>query len=309
MNSLHKKGDWNRRIIRSGYWQLYLLLLIPLLFLIVFKYIPMGGISIAFFDYNIFGGLAESEFVGLKHFKDLFSDPMFIRAFKNTLFINVYKLAFWIPLPLMLAVMFNELRVGPYRKIVQTVANFPHFLSWVIVGGIFLRLLSVNDGAINEIIKLFGGDPVKFMYSKSLFPSVLVWSSMWKEIGFGTVVYMGVIVSIDPALYEAAMMDGASKWRQTLHITLPNLVGTMMVLLVTNLGSLLTNSFEQILVMYNEAVFDVADVISTYVYRIGIGGMEYSYSTAVNVFNGVIGFILVMGSNATCRKFFNRSLW
>lgn len=303
------KHKWRSLIIKGGYWQLYLMLLIPVIFLIIFKYLPMAGVTIAFYDYNIFAGLDNSKFVGIKHFTEMFSDQSFLRALRNTLFINLFKLMFWVPLPLILAIMFNELKDGLYKKAVQTITYFPHFLSWVIVGGIFLKFLAVNDGIVNNLIQSLGMKPVRFMYDKNLFPSVLVASSMWKEVGFGTVIYMGVLAGIDPCLYESAMLDGASKFKQAWYITLPSLVNTMMVVLIIDLGNLLTNSFEQILVMYNESVYQVADVISTYVYRIGIGNMSYSYSTAVNLFNGVISFILVMSTNALCRRFFNKSLW
>jgi putative aldouronate transport system permease protein len=294
---------------RQGYLELYLLLLVPLILLIVFKYIPMVGIVMAFQDYNIFEGIFKSEFIGLEHFRRIFSNPDFYKVLWNTLFINIYKLFFWIPLPVILAILISEIYNVKLKKIVQTAVYLPHFLSWVIVGGIFTSLLAVNGGMVNEIIRRFGGTPIRFMYEKRVFREIIVVSAMWKEVGFGTVVYLGAIAGIDTQMFEAAVIDGASRIKQIWYITIPSIISTVMVILIMSLGSLLSNSFEQIFVMYNPAVYDVADVISTYVYRYGLGQMEYGYSTAVGLFNGVVGFILVLSANTMCKKFFDKTLW
>lgn len=293
---------------REGYGELYLILLPALLLLFVFKYVPMGGIIIAFQDFNIFAGIAQSPFVGVKHFQELFTNEEFYRILRNTLIINFYKLLFWIPLPAVVAIMLNEVRILLFKKLVQTTIYLPHFLSWVIVGGIFVNLLS-TDGAVNEFLSKLSMAPISFMLDPDYFRHVIVASAMWKEVGWGTIVYLAAITAINPELYEVAMIDGASKLKQLIHVTIPCLTSTIVLMTLLSLGNILTNSFEQILVMYNAAVYNVADVIETYVFRIGIGQMQYSYTTAVGLFSGLVGFVLVMSANAASRKFLGRSIW
>ncbi|WP_127582475.1 ABC transporter permease [Paenibacillus koleovorans] len=294
---------------REGYGALYLILLPPLLLLFLFKYVPMAGIMIAFQDFNIFQGVMSSPFVGLAHFEELFRSEPFYRILSNTLIINFYKLLFWVPLPVLTAILLNEVRVLVFKRTVQTIVYLPHFLSWVIVGGIFVNLLATNGGLVNDLLLMFGLPPIRFMLEPSYFRHIVVASAMWKEVGWGTVIYLAAIAGINPQLYEAAMMDGASKLRQLWHVTLPGLSSTIMLMAILSLGHILTNSFEQILVMYNPAVYEVADVIETYVFRIGIGQMQYSYTTAVGLFTGVVGLILVLTSNALSRRFFGKGLW
>ncbi len=296
-------------IRRNEYMTLYLFLLPALVFLIIFSYIPMGGLVIAFQDFNVFKGIGGSPFVGMANFEKAFSDPFFLRALRNTVFINTYKLLYWIPLPLIMAIMINELHFMPFRKTVQTIVYMPHFLSWVIVGGIFTQLLTVNGGAVNKILAAFGIQPVRFLTDANWFRETLIWSSMWKEAGWGTIVYLAAITAVDPSLYEAATIDGASKWLRIWKITIPSVANTVAIVLMLSLGNLLGNSFEQILVMYNSIVYETADVIGTYTYRIGIGQMQYSYSAAIGMFNSVVGFTLVVSMNALCRKFLDRSIW
>ena len=302
-------AQWWSTIRRNEYTTLYLFLLPALVCLLIFSYIPMGGLVIAFQDFNIFKGIAGSEWVGLDNFREAFTDPFFLRALRNTLVINSYKLLYWIPLPLCMALMINELNFMPFRKTVQTVIYMPHFLSWVIVGGIFTQLLTVNGGAVNKILANFGIQPVHFLTDANWFRETIVWSSMWKEAGWGTIVYLAAITAVDPSLYEAATIDGASKWRRIWTITVPSVSGTVVIVLMLSLGNLLGNSFEQILVMYNSIVYETADVIGTYTYRIGIGQMKYSYSAAIGMFNSVVGFTLVVTMNALTRKFLDRSIW
>lgn len=298
-----------RSIRQNEYLTLYLFLLPAVVLVVVFCYVPIGGLMIAFQDFNIFKGIGGSPFVGLENFRKAFSDPYFLRALKNTLIINSYKLLYWIPLPLILALMINEIGFMPLRKTVQTVLYMPHFLSWVIVGGIFTSLLTVNGGVVNKLLTSLGMKPIRFLTDGNWFREVLVWSSMWKEAGWGTIVYLAAITAVDPVLYEAALIDGASKWRRIWNITIPALASTIVIVLMLSLGNLLGNSFEQILVMYNSTVYDTADVIGTYTYRIGIGQMQYSYSSAIGMFNSVVGFTLVVTTNALCRRFLDRSIW
>lgn len=303
------KESFLGRVRRESWVELYLFLLPAVVVTFIFKYIPMNGIVIAFQDYNIFKGISESPFVGLKHFQNVFSNPDFFRVLRNTLVINLYKIVFWVPLPLVLALMIHEIRPGVFRRTAQTVIYLPHFLSWVIVGGIFVNILSVNGGLVNRLLGNLGIEPIAFMMDKNWFREVIVWSSMWKEAGWGTIVYLAAIVALDPQQFEAARIDGASKWKQIRYITLPGVANTIILVLMMSLGNLLTNSFEQILIMYNPAVYDTADVINTYVYRYGVGQMQYSYASAIGLFNSLVGFVLVVGTNALCRKFLDRSIW
>lgn len=294
---------------RESWWELYLFLLPAVAITVVFKYIPMNGIIIAFQDYNIFAGISGSSFVGLKHFEAAFSNPEFYRVLRNTLVINLYKLVYWVPLPLVLALMINEVRCRAFRRVVQTTVYLPHFLSWVIVGGVFSSMLAVNGGLVNRMLSLVGVGPIRFMMDEGWFREVLVWSSMWKEAGWGTIVYLASISALDPQQYEAAVIDGASKWKQVWYITLPGVANTIILVLMMSLGNLLNNSFEQILIMYNPSVYNTADVINTYVYRHGVGMMEYGYSSAIGLFNSLVGFVLVMSMNALCRRYLDRSIW
>ncbi|MBC8059959.1 MAG: sugar ABC transporter permease [Clostridiaceae bacterium] len=296
-------------IIRERYWELYLMLVPSVLILIIFKYVPMNGLIIAFQQYNIFDGILKSPFIGMENFKELFNNQEFYTVFRNTLLINSYKLLFYIPIPVLLALFINDVKNAAVRKAIQTTIYLPHFLSWVIVGGIFVNVLAVNGGIVNNLIVALGGEPLKFMYDKSLFRGVLITSSIWKEAGWATVIYLAAIAGVDLQMYEAAVIDGASKIKQIWYITLPSISTTIILVLLMSLGNILTNSFEQILVMYNPSVYEVADVINTYVYRHGVGQMEYSYTTAVGLFNSVVGFALVMSTNSICRKYLDRSLW
>lgn len=303
--SVRTKG----RFAREGYGQLYLLLLPSLALLVIFKYLPMGGLVIAFQDYNIFQGVRDSEWVGVRHFQELFGSEEFGRVLRNTLIINFYKLLFWVPLPALFAILLNEVRQLWFRKTIQTTLYMPHFLSWVIVGGIFVNLLQTNGGLVNDLIASMGGERVSFMLEPGYFRHIVVASAMWKEVGWGTIVYLAAIAGINPQQYEAAVMDGASRVQQIWYVTIPGIASTVVLMAMMSLGHVLSNSFEQILVMYNAAVYDVADVLETYIFRNGIGQMQYSYTTAVGIFSGVVGFALVVTTNAVCRKYFGRGMW
>ena len=307
MKKQPKKMTW-KQMKREGYIELYLMMIPVLVILIIFKYIPMNGILIAFQDFNIFKGILGSEFIGFQNFQTMFSDRDFLRALRNTFAINLYKMCFYIPLPIVLALLLNE--VGKkFRNTMQTVVYLPHFLSWVIVGGIFDNILSVNGGMVNEMIKSIGGSPVRFLYDSKYFIHVIAFSAMWKEVGWGSIVYLGAIGSIDPEIYEAARVDGASRLQQMIRITIPNITSTIVLMLLMSLSNILGNSFEQVLIMYNPAVYDVADIINTYVYRVGVNNMQYGYASAVGLFNGFVGFLFLITANALCRKFLDRSIW
>lgn len=287
----------------------YYLLLLPGIFItILFKYVPMHGLVIAFKDFNIFDGIFKSPWVGFEHFGKLFGDVEFYKVFANTLIISVYKIVFLFPLPIVFALLLNEAGNMFFKRTIQTVIYLPHFLSWVIVSGLFVTVLGVN-GAVNQVIEPILGYPVRFFMDKSIFRGVLVATAGWKEVGWGTIVYLAAITGIDPELYEAATVDGANKWKQTIYITIPGITSTIILMFILRLGSILEAGFEQILVMYNPTVYDVADIISTYVYRIGLGQMNYSFGTAVGLFNSIVSFIMILSGNKICRKFLGKSIW
>jgi putative aldouronate transport system permease protein len=290
-------------------WDLYLMLIPGLVFLAIFKYTPMYGIIIAFKDFNIFDGMRASPWVGLDNFERLIDSPEFARVFRNTLIISIYKIVFLFPIPIILAILLNELKNMIFKRSVQTIIYLPHFLSWVIVSGLFIDLLSTNGGLVNKLIVHFGGEPIAFFMDTRVFRSLLVTSAGWKESGWNTIIYLAAITAIDPQLYEAAKIDGAGRFRQIWHITLPGMTPVIALMLILRLGNILEAGTEQILVMYNAIVYSVADVIGTFVYRIGLGQQDYSFTTAVGLFDSVVGFILIITGNYLSRKFLKRSIW
>ncbi|SHJ13213.1 carbohydrate ABC transporter membrane protein 1, CUT1 family [Clostridium amylolyticum] len=290
-------------------WDLYLLLVPGLVTLFIFKYTPMYGLIIAFQDFNIFSGITGSEWVGLANFRKLFSSPEFLNVFRNTLIISVSKIIFLFPLPIILAILLNEIKNLIFKKSVQTVIYLPHFISWVIVSGLFMNLLSVNGGIVNTIISKFGGQPIAFFMEPSKFRPLLVITEGWKEVGWGTIVYLAAITGIEQEQYEAAKIDGANKLQQILSITIPGIAPTIVLMFILRLGSVLEAGTEQIMVMYNAVVYNVSDVIGTYVFRVGLGTSDYSFSTAVGLFNSVVSFMLVVGGNYLCKKFLDKSIW
>ncbi|NQX67630.1 sugar ABC transporter permease [Paenibacillus alba] len=290
-------------------WDLYLALIPGIAFLLLFKYTPMYGIIIAFKDFNIFEGMSASPWVGWKHFEKLISSASFLQVFQNTLLISVYKIVFLFPLPIIIAILLNELKHIAFKRSVQTVIYLPHFLSWVIVSGLFIDLLSTNGGIVNKMIVALGGEPIRFFLDSHIFRSVLVASAGWKDLGWNTIIYLAALAGIDPGLYESAKMDGANRWKQIIHITLPGLLPIILLMFILRLGYVLEAGTEQVLVMYNPSVYNVADVIGTYVYRIGLGEQDYSFSTAVGVFESVVAFILIISGNSLSRKFFGRGIW
>lgn len=290
-------------------WDLYLMLVPGIVFLIIFKYTPMYGIIIAFKDFNIFDGMKASPWVGWDNFERLVSSEEFARVFRNTIIISLYKIIFLFPLPIIIAIMMNELRHMIFKRSIQTIVYLPHFLSWVIVSGLFIDLLSTNGGLVNKLIVALGGKPIAFFMDSSVFRSLLITSAGWKEVGWNMIIYLAAISAIDPQLYEAAKMDGAGRFRQIWHITVPGLVPIISLMFILRLGNILEAGTEQILVMYNAIVYNVADVIGTFVYRIGLGQQDYSFSTAVGLFESVIGFILIISGNYLSRKYLQRGIW
>jgi len=310
MRSKREAIKRSRRFLWQRQKYLYLMILPAFLFLIIFSYLPMYGITIAFQDYNPRLGFA-SPFVGLKHFQKLFTDMFFQRAFRNTVMINLYKLVFEFPAPIILALLINEIRRGSVKRVIQTITYMPHFLSWVIVAGFVITILSPNNGIIAVVSEYFTGtkSDLYMMINEKYFRGVLVGSSIWKEIGWSSIIYMAAISSVDPTLYEAAVCDGAGKAKQLWKITLPCIFPTIAVMLILRIGGMLGSDFEQVFAMANHNVYSVGDVISTYVYRAGLKGMAYSYGTAVGFSMSAIGFFLLTGANLISKKLLDTSLW
>ena len=311
-----KNGIINREYLKKLWLDvrqqkiLFFMLLPGIIYFVVYKYLPMFGLITAFKDYKLSKGMFESDWVGLRYFKFIFTqNPDFFRIVRNTLVISISKLIFGFPIPILLAIMLFELRNLKLRKLVQSAIYLPHFVSWVIFGGIVSQFLSPVSGFVNSIIKLFGGDPIYFLTEEFWFRKVIVISDIWKTMGWNSILYLAAVSGIDPTLYEAGILDGCN-WRQkTWYITLPSISETMVIMLLLNIGRLLEVGFEQVYVLYNSTVYSVGDVISTYVYRVGIGNSNFSMTTAVGMFQSVIGLILISSSNFLSRKLFDKSIW
>jgi len=294
---------------RSSLWQsvkrdkfLYLLALPGLLYFLLFRYGPMWGILIAFQEYSPYQGFWSSPWVGLEHFQRFFANPDFLILLRNTLAINFLNLAFFFPLPILLAVMLNEVRLQAYRRLVQSIVYLPHFLSWVIIVGITFLLFSLGDGIVNKLLVAAGFEKFDFLTNKSLFWLMLTVQSIWKDAGWGTILFLAAMASIDPQLYEAARMDGAGRFRQIWHVTLPGIRSVIVILLILRIGHIMDVGFEQVFLMMNGAVAEVADVFDTYVYRLGIRQGQFSFSTAVGFFKSVVGLLMVVAANRLAKK-------
>lgn len=304
-----KRHKWQKikTVLRN--FDLYLLLLPGLAFLFIFKYMPMYGLSIAFEKYSVFKGVTGSQWVGFYQFQRLFSSPQFFEVFRNTLLISLYKIVFTFPIPILIAVILNEIRLMAFKRTVQTVIYLPHFLSWVVVSGLVLEFLSPSNGMVNQLIVALGGKPISFLMDNHWFRTVLVGSEAWKEVGYSAIIYIASIAGIDQEQYEAARVDGAGRIKQIIHITIPNMWSIILLMFILRIGSVMEAGTEQILLLYNPTVYQSSDVIGTFVYRTGITQMDYSYSTAVGLFESVIGFILVMTGNLISKKSSGRSIW
>lgn len=272
----------------------------------------MFGIIIAFKNVSPFEGIQgilHNPWVGFDHFERFFSSVYFWNVLGNTVIISFYKLLFGFPAPIILALMINEVRKKWFKRTVQTISYLPHFISAVVVAGLVQHLLTTNGGLVNQLVVWFGGDPVNFLGTADYFRSVLVTSSVWQSVGWGSILYLAAMTGIDPQLYEAAIIDGAGKRRQIWHITLPGIVPVIVILLIYNIGGLLNAGFEQILLLYSPSVYRVADIIDTYVYREGLTSLQYSYSAAVGIFKNIVAMILILGANYIARKFNQTGIW
>lgn len=293
---------------------LYLMLIPGLILLAVFEFLPYYGITMAFKDYNIFAAdnplaaIAASEWVGFDQFKKLFGSSDFMRVLKNTIVINGLRIIILFPIPIIVAILLREVRNKKFASITQTAIYIPYFFSWAVISGIFTSLLG-SYGIVNTLITKLGFDRIGFFQDPEIFRGVLLFTDGWKSVGYNVVLFMATLVAISPELYEAAQIDGANKWQEILYITIPSILPTIVMVLILRVGNLLTKGFEQILVLYNPAVYDTADIIGTYVYRMGIGKMDFSRSAALGLFNSVVSAILVVSTNYISKKLVKRSLW
>jgi len=280
-----------------------LLMFIPgFLLILLFNYGPMYGLQIAFKDFKIMRGIWGSNWVGFEHFQRFFTSPVVLRVLKNTIEISLMRLVFGFPAPIILALLINELRDGFFKRFAQTVSYLPHFISWVIIAALVRALLSPSTGVVNAAIKALGFQPIYFLVSTTWFRPVLILSAIWKEVGWGSVLYLAALSSVDPTLYEAAIVDGATRIQRMRHISLPTIAPVMSIVLILNMGGILDAGFDQIFNMYNTNVFEVADIIDTYVYRAGLISYEYSFASAVGLFKSLVGLIMVLSTNAIVRR-------
>jgi len=282
---------------------LYLLALPGIVYFLIFKYVPMWGVVIAFQDYSPYLGMLQSKWVGFEHFVRFFSNPDFLVLFRNTMAISFLNLLFFFPLPIVLSLLLNEVTHQAFKRTIQSIVYLPHFLSWVIIVGITFLLLSQSSGIVNMLLEWAGFAKVDFLTNKDTFWALITAQNIWKETGWGTIIILAAIAAVDPQLYEAAKIDGASRLRQTWHITLPAIRNVIIVLLILRLGHIMDVGFEQIFLMMNGAVTEVADVFETYVYRNGIQNGQFSYSTAVGLFKSIVGLVLVILANKLAKKF------
>jgi putative aldouronate transport system permease protein len=300
------RKTWRQAFRRD--WQLYSLLVMPVLFLLVFRYLPMAGNVIAFRRFRPGSSMFGDEWVGLRYVELFLNDPNFWRAFWNTVILGILLVVVVSPLPIILALMINEMRSRRLKRVTQTITYLPHFMSIVVVAGIVLELTALN-GTVNQVVAGFGGDAISFMQEPGWFRPVFVTSEVWQTVGFGTILYLAAITTIDDQLYEAAQIDGANRWQQTWHVTLPGIRPMIVVLMVLNIGTFMAVGFEKVLLLYNPLTYPTGDVIATYVYRDGLSQGQYSYGAAIGLFEAIIGLTLVFVANRIGRRLTGRALW
>ncbi|WP_373459580.1 ABC transporter permease [Paenibacillus harenae] len=287
---------------------LMIMFLPGLLFYIIFKYAPMGGIIIAFKDFNLRDGIFGSPWVGMDNFVQLFNQAQSLQIIRNSFLISILGLVVGFPMPIILAIMLNEVRKMWFKRVVQTLVYLPHFLSWVIVGGIVLSLFALESGTINRWLEGILAEPYPFMYEKVSWLFIYLGSGVWKEMGFAAIIYLAALSAIDPHLYEAGSIDGANKWQQIRHITIPGISTTIILLLILSVGKVMDVGFDQIYNLQNAVVSDIANVISLYIYQIGILRGQYSLTAAMGIFENLVGLVLILLANYIARKF-NQGLW
>ena len=301
-----RKNTWSRALKRD--WRLYTFLIAPVIFLLIFRYLPMAGNVIAFRRFRPGSSIFGDEWVGLHYFEMFIGNEQFWNVFWNTAILGGLTLLICFPLPIVLALLLNELRSRRFKRVVQTISYLPHFLSIVIVAGIVFQLTSL-DGTINQIVTALGGDAIAFMQQPEWFRTIYTSSEVWQTVGWGTILYLASLTTIDDQLYEASRIDGANRWQQTWHVTIPGIRPTMVVLLILNIGTFMAVGFEKVLLLQNPLIYSTGDVISTYLYRVGIESAQFSYATAIGLFEAVIGLVLVLSANFISRRLVGASLW
>lgn len=307
LRKIKPKESLLKSIIVNKY--LYLLLLPGIIYLFIFNYIPMYGIVIAFKEYNIFEPISKSPWVKFLQFERLFRNPDYIRTIRNTLLISVYKMIWGFPAPIILSLLLNELRNKYFKKFSQTVLYLPHFISWVIFAGLITTFLNPSTGVINDLIVELGGTKIDFLADPKKFRSILVISELYKGMGWGTIVYLAAISALDSTIYEAAIVDGANRFKQIQYITLPGIKSVMVILFILNLGNILNAGFDQVFLLYNPLVYEVGDIIDTFVYRKGIVDTNYSLAAAAGLFKNVVALVLIVAANYTVKLFGEEGLW
>lgn len=315
-NSLAAKGIAPPRSFNKGwlysYWKyryLVLMFIPAIVYYIMFQYMPIYGILIAFKNYKFSLGIWGSEWVGLAHFRDLVALESFWQVFRNTIMISFYKLIFGFPAPIILAILLNEVRLVMFKRVFQTVTYLPHFLSWIVVSGMFIQFFSPSSGPINVLLQTMGIKPIYFLADVSWFRTILVVTDIWKGVGWGSIIYLAALTGINPELYEAATVDGAGRFARIRYITLPSMVPVVTIMLIFAAGSIINDDFDQVFNLYNTAVYSVGDVISTYTYRKGLVGMEYSFATSVGLFKNVLAFLVLLTANTIAKKVNDYGLW
>ena len=291
------------------YWQYYILLLPALAYFLIFCYGPMYGAQIAFRNFNARDGITGSAWVGFAHFERFFRSPYFGSLLRNTFVISIYGLLAGFLLPILLALSLNELKGTKVKKLAQTVTYAPYFISTVVMCGMLIAFLNPNTGIINKLIAALGGEPVPFLSEAALFPSIYVWSGVWQGTGWGSVIYFAALSGVDPQLLEAATLDGATRWQKIWYVNLPALMPTIVIMLIMNCGSLLSVGYEKAFLLQNALNLETSEVISTYVYKTGLVSAQYSFSTAIGLFNSVVNLILLVTVNAVSRRIGENSLW
>lgn len=305
--NIKAKRPWGKELKRN--WLLYLMILPPLIYLIIFAYLPMAGIQLAFKDFKVKQGIWGSPFVGFEHFQRFFSSYNFGLLLKNTIMISIYSLVVGFPIPIIFALMLNYLRLKKLKKTVQMLSYAPYFISTVVMCGMIIIILDPNTGVINRILQLLGLEAVNFMGRPELFKSIYVWSGIWQGMGWSSIIYIAALSGVDYELHEAAIVDGASKMKRIWHVDLPSIKPTITMLLILQIGSIMGVGFEKIFLLQNALNFSASDVISTYVYRVGLVNSDYGYSTAVGLFNAVINLLFLVAANQTAKKLLNESLF
>ncbi len=301
-----RKASWRVALRRD--WPLYAMAVPPLIFLFIFRYLPMAGNAIAFRRFRPGGSIFGEDFVGMRYVDMFINDPKFWAVFTNTAILGGLALLVTFPLPIVLALLLNEVRGRVFKRTVQSITYLPHFLSIVIVAGMVLQLLSLQ-GTINQVITFFGGEAIPFIQRADWFRAIYVGSEVWQTVGWGTILYLAALSTIDDNLYEAAKIDGANRWRQTWHVTLPGIQPMMITLLILNIGTFLNVGFEKVLLLYNPLTYPTADVISTYLYRVGLIANNFSYAAAIGLFQAIIGLVMIMTANLVSRRVVGASLW